>query len=130
VLLLNPQAPLHPGVLFSLGWRLGLTAGLLLAAAFFFASLVRYLSTRRGPGWLSLRLLAWMTTLVVGLGALLAWLDAHPDVRSAGVCPYFHFLAEGKKEGRSTKSAGQWPTRNDVRLLVQQQFDGVRKTRI
>lgn len=75
VLLLNPQLPLHPGVLFSLGWRLGLTAGLLLAAAFFFASLVRYLSTRRGPGWLSLRLLAWMTTLVVGLGALLSWLN-------------------------------------------------------
>ncbi|BCS31522.1 hypothetical protein TBR22_A07230 [Luteitalea sp. TBR-22] len=75
VLLLNPQVPLHPGVLFSLGWRLGLTAGVLLAAAFFFASLVRYLSTRRGPGWLSLRLLAWMTTLVVGLGALLSWLN-------------------------------------------------------
>jgi hypothetical protein len=75
VLLLNPQLPLRPGVLFSLGWRLLVTAGPLLAGSFFVASLARYLSTRRGPGWLSLRILAWTTTLVVGLGALLAWLN-------------------------------------------------------
>ncbi len=75
VLLLNPAMPLRPGVVFSLGWRVLVTAGALLTAAFFGASLVRYLSTRRGPGWLSLRLLAWMTTLVVCLGALLAWLN-------------------------------------------------------
>ena len=74
VLLLNPSMPLRVGVLFSLGWRLLVTAGALLTGAFFVASLVRYLSTRRGPGWLSLRLLAWMITLVVSLGALLAWL--------------------------------------------------------
>ena len=75
VLLLNPQLPLHPGALFSLGWRLLLTAGPLLAGGFFVASLARYLATRRGPGWLSLRILAWTTTLVVGTGALLAWLN-------------------------------------------------------
>ncbi len=75
LLLLNPGLPLRPGVLFSLGWRVLVTAGTLLASGFFFASLVRYLSTRRGPGWLSLRLLAWMTTLVVSLGVLLAWLN-------------------------------------------------------
>lgn len=75
VLLLNPQMPLRPGVLFSLGWRLLVTAGPLLAGTFFVASLARYLATRRGPGWLSLRILAWTTTLVVGLGALLAWLN-------------------------------------------------------
>ena len=75
VLLLNPHVTLRPGVLFSLGWRVLATAGITLAGGFFFASLVRYLSTRRGPGWLSFRLLAWMTTLVVGLGALLAWLN-------------------------------------------------------
>lgn len=75
VLLINPQMPLRPGVLFSLGWRLLVTAGPLLAGSFFVASLARYLSTRRGPGWLSLRILAWTTTLVVGLGALLAWLN-------------------------------------------------------
>ena len=71
VLLLNPHLPLRTDVLFSLGWRLLVTAGALLTASFFFASLVRYLSTRRGPGWLSLRLLAWMTTLVVSLGQFL-----------------------------------------------------------
>ncbi len=75
VLLLNPQLPLHPGVIASLGWRLLLTAGPLLAGGFFAASLGRYLVTRRGPGWLSLRILAWTTTLVVGTGALLAWLN-------------------------------------------------------
>ena len=75
VLLLNPQLPLQPRVLFSLGWRLLLTAGPLLAACFFVASLARYLATRRGPGWLSLRILAWTTTLVVATGALLAWLN-------------------------------------------------------
>ena len=75
VLLLNPQLPLHPGVLFSLGWRLLLTAGPLLASCFFLASLARYLATRRGPGWLSLRILAWTTTLVVATGSLLAWLN-------------------------------------------------------
>ncbi len=75
VLLLNPQLPLHPGVLYSLGWRLLVTAGPLLAGGFFIASLARYLVTRRGPGWLSLRILAWTTTVVVGGGALLAWLN-------------------------------------------------------
>ena len=48
VLLINPRLPLRPGALFSLGWRLLVTAGPLLAGIFFFASLVRYLSTRRG----------------------------------------------------------------------------------
>ncbi|MCC6163924.1 MAG: alkaline phosphatase family protein [Acidobacteria bacterium] len=75
VLLLNPQLSPRPGVLFSLGWRLLVTAAPLIAGAFFVASLARYLSTRRGPGWLSLRILAWTTTLVVALGALLAWLN-------------------------------------------------------
>lgn len=75
LLLLNPQVPLRPAVLFSLGWRVAVTAGAMLTAGFFFASVARYLSTRRGPGWLSLRLLAWMTTLVVSLGTLLAWLN-------------------------------------------------------
>ena len=75
VLLLNPLLPLQPGVLFSVGWRLLLTAGPVLAGGFFLASLARYLATRRGPGWLSLRILAWTTTLVVAAGALLAWLN-------------------------------------------------------
>ena len=75
MLLLNPHVPLRVGVLFSLGWRLLVTAGAMLTAGFFLASLLRYRATRRGPGWLSLRLLAWMTTLVVALGALLTWLN-------------------------------------------------------
>ena len=75
VLLLNPHVPLEAGVLYSIAWRVLVTAGAMLTAGFFFASLARYLSTRRGPAWLSLRLLAWMTTLVVSLGTLLAWLN-------------------------------------------------------
>ncbi|MBA2354403.1 MAG: alkaline phosphatase family protein, partial [Acidobacteria bacterium] len=75
VLLLNPQLPLRPGVVFSIGWRVLASAGGVLTAGFFIASLLRYQATHRSPGWLSLRLLAWMTTLVVGLGGLLAWLN-------------------------------------------------------
>lgn len=75
VLLLNPRLPLTPAVVFSLGWRLVATVGATITFLFFLTSLARYLVTRRGPGWLSLRLLAWMTTVVVGLGAFLAWLN-------------------------------------------------------
>lgn len=76
LLFLNPTVPLRPAPLFALGWRLVLTTGLVLAVLFYLASLARYLTHRRSPGWLSLRLLAWMTTLVVGVGALLMGLNA------------------------------------------------------
>ncbi len=76
LLFLNPAVPLRPATLLALGWRLALTAGLALAAAFYLASLARYLTHRRSPGWLSLRPLAWMTTVVVGAGALLMGLNA------------------------------------------------------
>ncbi len=75
VLFLNPAVPLSPTVLAVLGWRLLVSAGLVLSVAFFAVSLARYLLTRRSPGWLSLRLLAWMTTLVVTLGTALMWLN-------------------------------------------------------
>lgn len=75
LLFLNPSVPLDVGTVFSLGWRLLATVGIVLGAAFYVASLVRYLFSRRSPGWLSLRLLTWMTTSVVALGALLMWLN-------------------------------------------------------
>lgn len=75
LLFLNPSVPLTPSSVAALGWRLLVTAGAMLAGAFYLASLGRYLQTRRSPGWLSLRLLTWMTTCVVGLGALLMWLN-------------------------------------------------------
>ncbi|MFP5379759.1 MAG: alkaline phosphatase family protein [Vicinamibacteria bacterium] len=75
VLFLNPTLPLEPGLLAALGWRVWLTAGLASAAVLYAASLARYLANRRSPGWLSLRLLTWMTTVVVGLGALLMGLN-------------------------------------------------------
>jgi hypothetical protein len=75
LLFLNPAVPLSWSVLVAVGWRLYVTAGLVLCAGFYAVSLAMYLLTRRSPGWLSLRLLAWMTTLVVGMGATLMWLN-------------------------------------------------------
>lgn len=75
LLFLNPSVPLTLSTVVALGWRLLVTVGAMLAAAFYIASLGRYLLNRRSPGWLSLRLLTWMTTCVVGLGALLMWLN-------------------------------------------------------
>lgn len=75
LLLLNPELPLRVSVVAALGWRLLVTAGAAMALVFSLASLLRYRVTRRSPGWLSLRLLAWMSTLVVGLAALLARLN-------------------------------------------------------
>jgi hypothetical protein len=75
LLFLNPSVPLTASTVVALGWRLLATVGVMLAAAFYLASLVRYLLNRRSPGWLSLRLLTWMTTCVAGLGALLMWLN-------------------------------------------------------
>jgi hypothetical protein len=75
ILFVNPTLPLSTAVVLALGWRLLVTAGLVLAAGFYVVSLGRYLLTRRSPGWLSLRLLAWMTTLLAIVGATLMWLN-------------------------------------------------------
>ena len=75
LLFLNPSVSLDAGTAFALGWRLLVTVTVALGAAFYVASLARYLFSRRSPGWLSLRLLTWMTTSVVGAGALLMWLN-------------------------------------------------------
>lgn len=75
LLFLNPSVPLAPSTVLALGWRLLATVGTLLGAAFYLASLTWYLMHRRSPGWLSLRLLAWMSTCVVSAGALLMWLN-------------------------------------------------------
>ena len=73
---LNPNVPLTATTAAAVGWRLLATVGVVLAAAFYLASLIRYAVSRRSPGWLSLRLLTWMTTCVVALGSLLMWLNA------------------------------------------------------
>lgn len=75
LLFLNPSIPFGIASVVALGWRLLSTVGLVLGAGFYLASLVRYLLNRRSPGWLSLRLLTWMTTSVAGAGALLMWLN-------------------------------------------------------
>lgn len=72
---LNPGVPLTVATVLVLGWRLLVTVGVVLAAVFYLASLVLYATSHRSPGWLSLRLLTWMTTCVVGLGSLLMWLN-------------------------------------------------------
>ena len=44
-------------------------------------------------------------------------------MRQAGVNPYVHFLSEGRREGRSPKSAGTWAPRSEVRAIVEASFD-------
>jgi hypothetical protein len=83
ILQLNPHLPLSASVLLALGQRLWVFYGINLAV-FFYALIVfaQLLSRERlSPGWLSLRLLAWSSTLVTGGAAALMWLN----VRGFGV---------------------------------------------
>lgn len=73
ILQLNPGLPLTWPVLAALGATLLLFYGANLAVAFYLLIVVRQLFASRvlSPGWISMRLLAWLGTLVCG-GA--AWL--------------------------------------------------------
>jgi hypothetical protein len=75
VLQLNPQVPLDPRVLAPLYLRLLAFYGTHLTAGFYLLIVVRQLFSREllSPGWLSVRLLAWMGTAVAGGAAGLMW---------------------------------------------------------
>jgi hypothetical protein len=77
MLQLNPQIPLEPGVGLRLLGTLMLFYGLLLALAFYLLILSWQLVSRErlSPGWLSLRILAWLSTAVCGGAAALMWLN-------------------------------------------------------
>ena len=77
VLQLNPELPLEPETIVPLYLRLAVAYGVLLAAAYFILVVSLQLFTDRplSPGWLSVRLLAWLGSLTAGLAALLMWLN-------------------------------------------------------
>ena len=75
ILQLNPHLPLSFPVLAALGRRLWIFYGVNTALLFYALIVVGQLFTREGisPGWLSLRLLAWSSTLVAATAAALMW---------------------------------------------------------
>jgi hypothetical protein len=75
VLQLNPQVPLDPRVLGPLYLRLLAFYGTHLTVAFYLLIVIRQLLSREvlSPGWLSVRLLAWMGTVLAGGAAVLMW---------------------------------------------------------
>lgn len=74
---LNPQLPLTADVLMPLYRRLLAFYGTHLAVLFYALIVLRQLLARDvlSPGWLSVRLLAWMTALLAGGAAVLMWLN-------------------------------------------------------
>lgn len=77
ILQLNPHMPLSTAVVFHLGTRLFWSYGLALATVFFGITVVwQFLRSRAvSPGWLSVRLLAWMSALVVSAAAAIMWVN-------------------------------------------------------
>ncbi len=77
ILQLNPQLPISLPLVATLGQRLWLFYGLNLAIVIYSLIVVAQLTSGEGfsPGWLSLRLLAWSSTLVTGVAAALMWLN-------------------------------------------------------
>lgn len=77
VLQLNPQLPLSWSVVAPLYGRMVLFYAVHLAVGFY-ALLVAwqlFAGTGHTPGWVSLRLMSWIGTLVVSAGAALMWLN-------------------------------------------------------
>lgn len=72
---LNPTLPLAPQVMAPLYGTMLAFYGLHLAVLFYLLVLVRQALARQvlSPGWLSLRLLAWLGTAVCGVAAWLMW---------------------------------------------------------
>lgn len=77
VLQLNPQITLQPQTIAHLASRIALLYGVGLAVLFYALIVLRTMIARDvlSPGWLSLRLLAWLSTLVAGGAAALMWLN-------------------------------------------------------
>ena len=77
VLQLNPQLPLSWSVVAPLYGLIALFYAVHLAVAFYALLVVWQLavSTVHSPGWISLRLMSWIGTLVVSAGAALMWLN-------------------------------------------------------
>ena len=83
ILQLNPSYPMDPGAVLSLALALGAAYGANLTVVFYALIVLRQILAVEmlSPGWLSVRLLSWMSAMAAVGGALLMWLN----VRAFGV---------------------------------------------
>lgn len=74
---LNPHFPLQPAALAALGARLVLLYGVHAAVLFYLVVAARQLVATEpfSPGWLSLRVLAWLGAAATGAAAAVMWLN-------------------------------------------------------
>jgi hypothetical protein len=77
VLQLNPQVPLASASVWRWYATLGAFYGIHLAVLFYATMLVRELVSVRifSPGWISVRLLAWLSAIAAAVAATLMWLN-------------------------------------------------------
>lgn len=77
VLQLNPSFPIEPGALAPLAVVLGLAYGANLTVVFYALIVMRQILEVEvlSPGWLSVRLLSWLSTIAAGGGATIMWLN-------------------------------------------------------
>jgi type I phosphodiesterase/nucleotide pyrophosphatase len=77
VLQLNPGLPLNPARLAPLAAAVALFYGAHVAAVFYVLIVVRQIFAAEvlSPGWLSLRLLVWISTIASSGGATLMWMN-------------------------------------------------------
>jgi hypothetical protein len=77
VLQLNPSFAIDPGTLGPLALVLGLAYGANLTVVFYALIVMRQILEVEvlSPGWLSVRLLSWLSTIAAGGGATIMWLN-------------------------------------------------------
>jgi hypothetical protein len=77
VLQLNPSYPLAPAALLPLALTMGAAYGVNLAVVFYALIVLRQLLAAEvlSPGWLSVRLLSWLSTLAAAGGSAAIWLN-------------------------------------------------------
>ena len=77
VLQLNPSFPIDPATLAPLAVVLGLAYGANLTVVFYALIVMRQILEVEvlSPGWLSVRVLSWLSTIAAGAGATIMWLN-------------------------------------------------------
>src|SRR4030095_14218539 len=104
LLQLNPQVPLASNTVWRWYITLGALYGVHLAILFYVAMLVREFVSLNvfSPGWISVRLLAWLSAIAAAVAAMLMWLNlgGFPNVFDEAAARRFAFGA-----GATTASA-------------------------
>ena len=77
VLQLNPAIEIGPATLLPLAGVLGVAYGANLTVMFYSLIVLRQILAVEvlSPGWLSVRLLSWLSTIAAGGGAALMWMN-------------------------------------------------------